>query len=216
MSVRPSCALLVAITLTACGTTSAGTTTEEPRPFHPSCEESCRGHCEDTPEACSARCQIECAPAPSDTARVTAFVDAVQASDDEAPIAPALDGSVAWDVVRYATVADAIVNMDPQSQVTLSETALRDGAAMDELARRRAVSEWRHAMGGVPCVVREGAAPETSPFAVSSSIVPDVRARLDAGLARAATWRSLIELQCGERLLRVVVLNDEPAIAPRF
>ncbi|MBN8610803.1 MAG: hypothetical protein J0L92_09480 [Deltaproteobacteria bacterium] len=71
MSVRPSCALLVAITLTACGTTSAGTTTEEPRPFHPSCDESCRGHCEDTPEACAARCQIECAPAPSDSARVT-------------------------------------------------------------------------------------------------------------------------------------------------
>jgi hypothetical protein len=71
-------------------------------------------------------------------------------------------------------------------------------------------------MGGVPCVVHEGPAPETRSFAVSDSIASDVRARLEAGLARAATWRSVIELQCGERVLHVIVLNGEPAIAPRF
>jgi len=198
-----------------CGASSSATSAE-PRRRHPTCDESCRGHCEDTAEACATRCARECSPAPSDAARVTAFLEAVQASSDEAPLAAVLDANVAWDVVRYAAVADAIANMDPQSQATISEMALREGAVMDELARRRAVSEWRQAMGGVPCVVHEGPAPETRSFAVSDSIASDVRARLEAGLARAATWRSVIELQCGERVLHVIVLNGEPAIAPRF
>lgn len=64
MSVWPSIvAAAIAIACGGCGSTASSS--REPVVMHPTCDESCRGHCEDTAEACADRCERECAPAPA-------------------------------------------------------------------------------------------------------------------------------------------------------
>jgi len=213
---------LLALGVTACGgaqTGSAGASNE--RPFHPSCREACERDCPSTGtrEECSARCDVDCAPASARTgaALATQLVEALRSlpEDESTPLDPVLAHDVAWRVFLSGVGVAALANVSPQEQPTIAR-GVEDELArseMDEL-RRLYVRGWREEIGQAPCTTAPGALEGVSPFAIPESILPSVRERLAPELARAAQIREVVEVRCGDRAFRVVILPDAPAIVP--
>lgn len=193
------------LSLSACGASEASQA-RDVRPYHPSCAEACAGHCEDDAETCRARCERECAPAPSPEARVRGFAEAVQAS--EVTLSPLLHDGVAWRVYLAAFAASALPGVSPAEQSGQLRLIVDELERSDtEEVERAYVDRWRAELGVGPCSVTTGRL-EADPFALSPALTEEVRARLGTELAPAASGYGAFDVTCPGRSFQAVVLAD--------
>jgi hypothetical protein len=183
------------------------------------CGGSAPAHEETTPPARQAAEEPATENDAATEALVQQFADALRAyavADGQGPVDAVFLERVAWRVHLTTILTMALQGIDPQQREAMAAewSGELSQAGTEELARGYLDDRWaRHARGG-DCTIAELPLPAEPLFPSTASFAPDLRARLDADLGRAAELTALYEVTCGGEPFGVAVLRDRPELVP--